>query len=287
MKKIDANIYVTLGEHLQHCRTFNHETTSPSFNFALTNLKYAISPVISDQSLKSRTIDTPAQTLISTVDRILKHHTTGNGYLANIKDPASQLGYEAPALQAAISDLSTALRQGLPTLNIYAASAQGTHDLNLLINSAGESTFGPLSKYISSSVTKDFDDAGRCLAFGLYTAAGYHSARACEGMLREYAKKFLTQEEVDSAKMMGQLIGALDKVSNARKPDAKVLDRAKRVKDYDRNELMHPGRALSQIDARSVFSIAGELIGMIAHDHVAIEADEYSGQSEAAPTPLD
>ena len=88
----------------------------------------------------------------------------------------------------------------------------------------------------------EFQAAGRCLAFGLCSASGFHSARAVECLLREYHRFYLPKQNSD-AMSMGQMASALGDMHDAKKKAA-VLPRQNTVRhikdfaDYDRNPLM-------------------------------------------------
>jgi hypothetical protein len=160
-------------------------------------------------------------------------------------------------LKFRIDKFRTALEKGLPLANLYSASPQGALDIDLLISGAA-ATFGHHFDNLPNAITNDYDEAGRSLAFALYTATGFHSARACEAALRLYAKKFMFQPDIDKIKTMGAMIQKLRDVKGNELPDVQIIDRADRIRDLDRNTVMHPGRFLGDFDARSIFAIAGE-----------------------------
>lgn len=83
-------------------------------------------------------------------------------------------------------------------------------------------------------------------------------------MLRSYAEEFLSIKKIEKLETMGAIIHKLKDVKGDDPPDVRIIDRADRVREYDRNSIMHPGQFLSDFDARTVFAIAGELVNMIA-----------------------
>lgn len=108
----------------------------------------------------------------------------------------------------------------------------------------------------------EFQEAGRCLAFNLPSASGFHVARAVEAMLIGYAALFGV--ELDPEKDgMGAYVNALEEAKKSEqelKPDPKTLRTVKDIKDFDRNPLMHPRAVLSDVQALSLFSLGHSAI---------------------------
>lgn len=257
MKRVNPHIYVELGLELGQALALDKNTGISFAFFELLNLGASLDILLESSALISKSIVGPMRDLNKTIKRIYDADDETNG-------TPNDLSLFQGSLHRDIKNLQTALKQGLPLLNLYSASPQGTQDIGLLIDGAAQSTFGDYFSEIDPQVIRDFDEAGKCLAFALYTATGYHAARACEGMLRTYAEEFLSVTDIEKLETMGAIIHKLRKVKGDAEPDRRIVDRADRVREYDRNVLMHPGQFLSDFDARSTFAIAGELVNMIA-----------------------
>lgn len=260
MKKIDPYYYIELGQNIKSVAALSDSTRNFDAFMALLRLNKSLEVLANNKLLFTKSIETPIEKVLESISGTLVYL---NKLLEN-SDQDDRPPATFQALQVRLKDLQTALIQGLPLLNLYSASPQGTHNLDLLIDSAAQSTFGDYIPAIAPQVVQDFDESGKCLAFALYTAAGYHAARACEGMLRSYAEEFLNAKKIEKLETMGAIIHKLKEVKGDAQPDVRIIDRADRVREYDRNVLMHPGQFLSDFDARSAFAIAGELVNMIA-----------------------
>ncbi len=123
---------------------------------------------------------------------------------------------------------------------------------------------------VSKFAREEFQAAGRCLAFGLYSASGFHSARAVETVLRDYHHRFLPAQKSDDM-TMGRMASALDNMHSA-KEKAKHLPRENPVRhlrdftSYDRNPLIHKTVVLEEIDAVTLFSAAASVIVEMAKE---------------------
>jgi hypothetical protein len=88
-------------------------------------------------------------------------------------------------------------------------------------------------------MTKHIDSAGKCLAFDLPTACGFHAVRGVELMILKYLKAFGT--ETRDLKTWFDYVKAVSEAeADGRKPSKKVAQMLDRMRDLDRNPLMHP-----------------------------------------------
>ena len=59
-----------------------------------------------------------------------------------------------------------------------------------LVNAANKAVPEPLRSNLPDKAVDDLVSAGRCLAFGLFTAAGFHTCRVVEAVLEMYYQRF-------------------------------------------------------------------------------------------------
>jgi len=112
-------------------------------------------------------------------------------------------------------------------------------------------------KDMPQEAVKEFDDAGRCLAFDLPTACGFHALRGTELVMDVYLKSFGVTKIMKS---WNDFIQAFQKLRESkdtnRKPSEKVSAMLDRMRSLDRNPLMHPREVLDSIGANHVFSLS-------------------------------
>lgn len=110
---------------------------------------------------------------------------------------------------------------------------------------------------------EDFDNAGRCLAFGQPTAAGFHAARAVEAVLEKYWRSFKKiPDDKPTKNTMNDFIKDLQKIKgpNAPEPNQRTVKSLDQFRDLDRNPLMHPRATLTKEDAQTHFNLATGII---------------------------
>jgi hypothetical protein len=106
----------------------------------------------------------------------------------------------------------------------------------------------------------DIRQAGRCLAFELPTAAGFHIMRATESILRDYYVAHVGKKP--KTRNWGKYIADL-KTSSANPKTVAVLDQ---IRTLHRNPTIHPEVVLSGSEAQTLFGIAQSAITAMIED---------------------
>jgi hypothetical protein len=109
-----------------------------------------------------------------------------------------------------------------------------------------------------SNAVPDIREAGKCLAYELGTAAGFHALRAMEAVLRRYWEVVTEDKPHPGQRNIGVYIQKIEKSGVG---DAKVIAVLKQIKDLHRNPLMHPEETLSLQDAIGIFGIVQSAMG--------------------------
>lgn len=172
--------------------------------------------------------------------------------------------WQLSGLRQSAKDFETVLANELPGLDIYHVSSVGIYSTPALIENAELAILEGLSQecqgIVSESAKKDFNQAGRCLAFELPTAAGFHTMRSVEAVLRDYW--ILVKKPASGTKPpeMAQCINEL----RASGEDAKLMDILDHIRDLHRNTLMHPQAFLQMTEALRLFDISKSAISAMA-----------------------
>lgn len=131
-----------------------------------------------------------------------------------------------------------------------------------LIDEADKTFPAELRSFIPEKTQSEWRQAGRCLAFNLLSASGFHVARSVEGMLESYHGIFCAsgrrgpktwKDYVDD--LASELAG-----QTQASPSNRVIAAITQMKDDYRNPLMHPRVVLSEADARMLLSNGESLI---------------------------
>lgn len=174
------------------------------------------------------------------------------------------------------AEMRDATNYQIPDLGLFATPK--------LVNAAEQTFLPELLPFISDKTKEDFNAAGRCLAFNLLTATGFHVVRAVEGTLEIYYQTFTGK--TGTLKGWDAYLKALEKVVEdgaSPPPESKTINLLKQMKDDYRNPVVHPRVVLAEADARILFS-NGEAAIMGMAQEIKQAKEQKEPQPAAAST---
>lgn len=131
----------------------------------------------------------------------------------------------------------------------------------------------------------DWKAAGRCLAFSLLTASGFHVVRAVEGTLEAYYQAFCAKPGA-TKKGWSDYIEDIQKIpaTASNIPSNRTLVQLDQMRVDWRNPIAHPRVTLTEVDARMLFNNGESLIiGMAQELQLAQEANTHPSLALVAP----
>jgi hypothetical protein len=144
----------------------------------------------------------------------------------------------------------------------YFVPSRGIYSIAALIDFADKSFPLDISGYIPEKAKTDWRAAGRCLAFSLFSASGFHVARAVEGTMESYYQLF-SGKPGKTLRSWDDYHKELDKIKAANPtpcPEEKTLIEFDQMRRDYRNPIVHPRVSLSESDARILFNNGESLI---------------------------
>jgi hypothetical protein len=124
-----------------------------------------------------------------------------------------------------------------------------------------ENCFSPESwSVIEASAKKEFEESGKCLAVERYTAAGFHSLRGVECVIRQYIVELAGN--LPKKRDWGHYIEVLRQHG----ADASLVAVLDNVRSLERNPLMHPEDWLNIDDAIAIFMISQSAVARLVSD---------------------
>jgi len=153
---------------------------------------------------------------------------------------------------------------------LYLVEQVGAYKTSILIDAADSVFPANIRSQLPPHAVNDIKAAGRCLAFELPTAAGFHIARAVETVLLKYFPAL--PMKVPRFRNLGRYIEALKKEGVKKGVDAKVLAALDQFRDLYRNPIMHPDAVLSIDEAQILFNLAQSAISAIILDIAKLAA---------------
>jgi hypothetical protein len=162
---------------------------------------------------------------------------------------------------AAFFTLEQALQLELGRAPIYFVAPRGVWATRRLISEAAR-VYEGYDHRVPADALADTNQAGRCLAFNLPTAAGFHIARAVEAVIRRYMEVFKCPPQRESQRNWGKYIEALEKTDAS----VKVTQHLKQLKDLHRNPMIHPEVTLTMVEASGLWALATSAIQAMVVD---------------------
>jgi len=155
------------------------------------------------------------------------------------------------ALKEKYREFEHVLTATLQMSSMYYVSPKGGYNTQYLTD-FGEAIFPSDLGIKVPGAIPDIQQATRCIAFELPTAAGFHLHRANESVLRCYWDSVTDCADRPSEGNMGVYLAELNKLKKGKQS---VREHLKSIKDFHRNPLMHPEQSLETVE---------EAIGLMA-----------------------
>ncbi|MBN8973933.1 MAG: HEPN domain-containing protein [Rhizobiales bacterium] len=215
-----------------------------------------------------------AQTLRERLDNVMKDRfeTTDQKGEKRIRFPEESdqpiAGYMIDWIKSGITEFETVFAEEMRETATYFVPRRGIYWTPALVDSADETFPKELLSFIPQKAREDWKSAGRCLAFNLLSASGFHVARAVEACLESYYGLF-SGKPGETLHSWYDYIKALKEIA-AKEPTpcplAKTLVELDQMREDYRNPIVHPRVVLSEGDARMLFANGESLIIAMAQE---------------------
>lgn len=156
----------------------------------------------------------------------------------------------------------TVIQSEIAVQAVYYLWPKRAYDVNVLADRAVLIFSPDLRQWFTSSELADIDQAGKCLAFEVGTAACFHMLRAAESVIRRYLE--LVAGELPPPKMRSW--GVYVRILKSHGGDEKVIGAISQVKEFHRNPVVHPEDQMTIEESLSLLGIIESLIGAIYRD---------------------
>lgn len=177
----------------------------------------------------------------------------------------------ASRIVSTVKEFETLLANELPRLDVYSVRQTLIYSTPDLIERAELALETEARDILPKEALVDFNQAGRCLAFELPTAAAFHTMRSVEGVLRLYHSLVVKLPPGAKSPELGQCITEL----RSHGQDARVLDILEHIRSLHRNTSSNPEAFLSMKESLRLFDIAKSAIGAMS--------DRIAAMTGAAP----
>jgi hypothetical protein len=182
--------------------------------------------------------------------------------------PNKEVDDKCKRLVTVADTFQTTLIEELRGFLAYIPSQKYAYSTRILVETAEGSLPPPVLNRMTNGNRRDMREGGRCLAFDLPTAAGFHFLRAMERVLDQYAA-IANPTFPFKSHDWGELISALHKVQDM-DTDKDAKDHARKVHalfqliKQERNLIIHPEADLNVEEALAFFNLAQTTITTMA-----------------------
>jgi hypothetical protein len=266
MRRVYQYHFYQLGSVINPLTQFKGQPTYSDIWLDCLSAHAWLNDLLSDRLVPVVTSRSAAARLRSAVEKI-------NGALSGgSPEPTIEERQEMMASQAAwfdVQEIVTAARDfetvfaaELETIDTYYVSEKGIYSTNRLIESA-DLVFSPeVRNQLSATAIEDIRQAGRCLAFDLDTACGFHMVRATETIIHKYYCEVTQATPKRKDRNWGAYVRNLNRhlKQSGSAVDPKLVALIDQIREHHRNPVMHPEISLTADEAQSLFSICQAVI---------------------------
>lgn len=241
MIKIDGAYLYQFGSRMRAILNIT-EDTQPIYqvNMATADARRAILEFMLQSVFKQELfpVQQPADALLKELDRY-------DGDIFEMFSSEGQVSeWDIKSLKEKYRVFENVLHATFRISSMYYVSPKGGYNTQYLTD-CGELIFPTeLFEKVPEAVA-DIQQATRCIAFELPTAAGFHLHRANESVLRVYWDHVTEGQERPNEGNMGVYLRELNKLEKGKKS---IREHLKSIKDFHRNPLMHPEQSLETVD---------------------------------------
>jgi hypothetical protein len=275
VKSIDQYPIYELGAALKHFKDKAEDNESEAFPqmFATIEADRHIRRLIEGSHFEVGYCQQAAEELSESFGKIVSKYFIKDGAF-NVPEepvPSSKLSMLITDIERFEHQLSAELKK----IGTYYVPERGIYNTERLVDSADKHIHKSVRDGVPHFSLQEIRRSGRCLAFGLYSASGFHAARAVESITRLYYEKYLGKPKNKNL-TLGLMASHLEsykpkKLKSEQPPNEKTVRHLKDFTSLDRNPLMHRFVDLSEKDAMTLFSSATSVISEMAGE---IKIDE-------------
>lgn len=164
---------------------------------------------------------------------------------------------QVTTLKATIKSIRDTLDEEIKGIGAYAPTPKRIN-LDRLLDDV-TSLFAPSTYDILPDLTRfDFQQAGRCIAFELPTAAAFHILRATEGCLRFYYERMVKSGRI-KGRMWGPIVNDLRK-RNITKKNETLNNHLDNIRASFRNPTQHPEATYDIHEVQDLWSVCIDVV---------------------------
>lgn len=271
MKRVNLIEYFNLAEELHAARQATSPTSNKGGNvwIGISALPDKLRAFVEDDNGFS-TCKHVAIELAVEIERWISHHIMVGSppTISSEKFNEEFYSWQYGSINSRISAFKSVFAAECRDVDVYSVGQISIYKTSALVSDgAGVIPVDTRDRLATEALT-EFNSAGKCLAFDLPTACGFHALRGLELVMDAYLASFGV--DTKSMKSWNDYIRAAERLSSAagedRRPSPKVTSMLDRMRELERNPLMHPRDTLDEVQANMLFNLCAITVVELARD---------------------
>lgn len=265
MQRLNTGYFYRLGWQVHPLEEIVAESKWSDWYFKLAWARRILAEFINDSLVPARLSKQVAAYLLAAIDEALPSEE----HLPSNMD--AEIGYPAFGIYQRLQEFENVLQAELFQIETYVMAQKGIFDTKSLVENAENMFSDKVREWLSDLAVFDIRQAGRCLAFELPTAAGFHLARAVEDSIRRYYE--VVASEPYNMEEQGRSWGKYTSALKTKGADKNVINALDQMRELHRNPISHPDMKLSADEAMMLVGLAQSAIVAMAIDSQRREAN--------------
>lgn len=277
MKKINCWFFYNLNRDISYLKNFTAYKQKDAMTFfELLRGKETLEEFINHPIIRLNNAVKAANDLYNTVNQALKEinfHEEKIGSTLLTKNTSNsnidkeKIGWIGELIGQKTRNFEIILASDLETLDTYFVLPIRAYNNQKIIDDFTTALSKEASEWLPNSARTDWKEAGKCLAFQLFTACGFHLLRSIEGALVEYYRGLTGGKNLlgicqEKDRSFGKYIKYIEEA----KASEKIIAVLTQIKELYRNPLMHPEDTLTENEAIALAGISISCIEAICSD---------------------
>jgi len=248
MKRVNNFPFYELGKALRILQELDKDEKFSGVSYKIREAQRTLQPFLDDKILPLPLSKPSGTEVLNALRGVTEKGGSGS------PDADKELGNTIYTIWNRINIFENVLAAELQQLDTYFVPKTGIYSTTDLIERADDLFLDKAN--LTDELKHEFREAGKCIAFGLATAAGFHIWRATETVIIAYIKVVTGSPPKTSDRNWGAYV----KILKDGGADDKVCGALDQLRTLHRNPTMHPEVVLTVTEADSLLGMAKSAI---------------------------
>jgi len=249
MKRVNVHQFYLLGQSLQPLAGITEASIYGDCFYELWQARAGIKAMLESGVVSLHTCRAAAYELIEAVT-IGVPEDFDEAIKKDQKEPINWMCYYRIA--QVLKEFQVVFAAELPLVETYSVSQKGAYSTSDLIDHAEIIFSENIRSVLPADATRDIQQAGRCIAFDVPTAAAFHILRAIEAVILEYLKIKSVGTVKPKQRTWAAYLDSLRELG----ADETIIEEIDQIREKYRNPIMHPEDVVSLDGALALFGKA-------------------------------